>query len=65
MEANRFPVRVTPINGGGITIYFPREFTEGASELLPRDNRSGRQIKSYHVAATYNPETKHLTISEL
>jgi len=65
MEANKLAIRVTPVKDGGVTIYFPREFSDDIVDLLPHDNHMGRRLKSYQVIATYNPEKKQLVLSRL
>lgn len=65
MDVKHVPVRVSPINGGGISIYLPKELIDNTPNLLPHADTKGLPLESYHVVATYDPNVNRLTLTKL
>ena len=65
MEAKPIPVRVSPITGGGISIYLPKELVDIATNLLPHSDRNDVLLDSYHVVAKYDDGTTSMNLERL
>ena len=64
MELTPVAIRVTPINGGGFSIYIPQPIAKTVSDVLPHHD-DNTKLRSYQIKLCHDPTAHTITLSPL
>ena len=64
MELTPVAIRVTPITGGGLSIYIPQPIAKTVSDVLPHHD-DNTKLRSYQIKLCHDPTSHTITLSPL